>query len=116
MDIQSLNHLPVSNGQTTVPSASPSPRRASAAPPAATSAVDAPHSADLGKAVDAINQKLEESGQSLRFSLDHETGKTVVRVVDAQTNEVIRQIPNDVALAISRSLERMQGLLVKQHA
>jgi flagellar protein FlaG len=99
-----------------VPRASPGPRPASSSPPAATSAAGAPHSADLGKAVDAINQKLQESGQSLRFSLDQETGKTVVRVVDAQTNEVIRQIPNDVALAISRSLERMQGLLLKQQA
>jgi flagellar protein FlaG len=115
MDIQGLNNLPVTNGQTTAPSASPGPRPASASPPAVTPA-HAPSHADVGKAVDAINQKLEESGQSLRFSLDQQSGQTVVRVVDAQTNELIRQIPTEVALAISHSLERLQGLLVKQRA
>jgi flagellar protein FlaG len=40
----------------------------------------------------------------------------VVRVVDTATDQVIRQIPSEVALAISQSLEKLQGLLVRQQA
>jgi flagellar protein FlaG len=75
-----------------------------------------PDAARLGEAVDTINRKLQESNQQLRFAVDHDSGKMVVRVVDTATDQVIRQIPSDVALAISQSLEKLQGLLVRQQA
>jgi flagellar protein FlaG len=68
----------------------------------------------LRRAVESINRRLERSVQNLQFSLDESTGKVVVKVVDAATEQVIRQIPSEEALAISRSLERLQGLLLDQ--
>jgi flagellar protein FlaG len=53
---------------------------------------------------------------NLLFSLDQETGKTVIKIVDSQTNEVIRQIPSEEVLAIARNLDRIEGLLLKQKA
>jgi len=73
-------------------------------------------SARVGAAVDAINRKLEEGSQQLRFAIDGDSGKMIVRVVDTATNQVIRQIPSEVAIAISHSLEQLQGLLVRQRA
>jgi flagellar protein FlaG len=73
-------------------------------------------SARVGAAVDAINRKLEEGSQQLRFAVDGDSGKMIVRVVDTATNQVIRQIPSEVAIAISHSLEQLQGLLVRQRA
>jgi flagellar protein FlaG len=67
-------------------------------------------------AVDAINRRLELAQTNLKFSVDHDIGKVVVKVVDPQTNQVIRQIPSEVAIAISQSLEKLQGLLVKHEA
>ncbi|MBY0341663.1 MAG: flagellar protein FlaG [Rhodocyclaceae bacterium] len=52
----------------------------------------------------------------LQFSIDETTAKTVVRVTDASTGELIRQLPSEEALAIARSLDKMQGLLLKQQA
>jgi flagellar protein FlaG len=54
--------------------------------------------------------------QDLRFTIDKETGKTVVRIIDSTTDEVIRQIPSEEVLAISKAIDRMQGLLLKQKA
>ena len=46
--------------------------------------------------------------------MDSSSKQVVVRVVDSQTKEVIRQMPTDAMLAISKSLDRMSGLLLKQ--
>jgi len=40
--------------------------------------------------------------------------KIVVRIVDSQTNEVIRQMPSEEMIAISKSLDQMSGWLIKQ--
>jgi flagellar protein FlaG len=68
------------------------------------------------RAVETINRQLEAAAQNLRFSVDDATGKTVVRVVDTATGEVIRQVPTEELLAISRSIDRLQGLLFHQQA
>jgi len=52
----------------------------------------------------------------LAFSIDDTTEKLVVRVTDASTGELIRQLPSEEALAIARSLDKLQGLLLKQEA
>jgi flagellar protein FlaG len=67
-------------------------------------------------AVETINRHLEAAAQNLRFSVDDATGKMVVRVVDTSTGEVIRQVPNEELLAISRSIDRLQGVLFHQEA
>jgi flagellar protein FlaG len=76
----------------------------------------APDSAQLHEAVQRAEQAVRQFASNLRFSLDKETGKTVIKIVDSQTNEVIRQIPSEELLAISRNLDRVEGLLLKQQA
>ena len=72
--------------------------------------------ARVQEAVDTVNRMLQESSQQLRFAVDHDSGKMVVRVVDTGTNQTIRQIPSEVAIAISQSLDKLQGLLLRQQA
>lgn len=55
-------------------------------------------------------------GGDIQFNVDSDSGKTVVKVVDRGTQEVLRQIPSEEALEIARALDRFQGLLVKQQA
>ncbi|MCC7549326.1 MAG: flagellar protein FlaG [Burkholderiales bacterium] len=64
------------------------------------------------RAAEAIDQKVSAIAPNLRFSVDDDTGKTVVRVVDMSTGETIRQVPSEEVLAISRSIDRLQGLLL----
>lgn len=71
----------------------------------------------LDNAVAVINQAMQDSNQALRFSVDTDTQRTVVKMVDTSTGELIRQFPSDATLAISRGIaEFQQGLLLKQKA
>lgn len=70
----------------------------------------------IGNAVKKLNEVVAPALQTLQFSMDQDTHRIVVKVVDTETNKVIRQIPNEEVLAISKSLERLQGLFVNQKA
>jgi flagellar protein FlaG len=59
---------------------------------------------------------VQSVSSSLQFSLDQDTGRTVVKMVDTQTAEVLRQFPSEEMLAISKSIDRMQGLLINREA
>lgn len=72
---------------------------------------------DLERAVAAVNQAMQQSGRNLEFSVDSDSQKTIVRVVDTRTGELIRQVPTETALEISRSIDQFQrGLLLNQTA
>ena len=63
-----------------------------------------------------INEFLKSSAASVEFTVEGTSEQVIVRVVDSATHHVIRQMPSEEALAISRSLDRMTGLLVEQKA
>ena len=52
----------------------------------------------------------------LAFSIDQDSGRTVVKIIDSSTDEVIRQIPSKEMLAIADALDQIQGMLLKQKA
>jgi flagellar protein FlaG len=55
--------------------------------------------------------------QSLEFSIDDDSNRTIVKVIDQSTKEVLRQIPTPEALQIAKSIDaRSGGLLVDQEA
>ncbi|MFZ6846387.1 flagellar protein FlaG [Undibacterium sp. RuTC16W] len=68
------------------------------------------------KAVNDINKTIQSLSQDLEFSVEEHSNRVVVKVVDQQTKEVLRQIPSEEVLEISRSLDKLQGLLIKQQA
>jgi flagellar protein FlaG len=76
----------------------------------------APSADQVRDALKQVEQAISTKAQGLRFSLDDETGKTVVRIIDETTQTVLRQIPSEEMLEIAKSLDKMQGLLVKQKA
>ena len=67
-------------------------------------------------AVSQIQQFTQALVQNLKFSIDEDTGKTVVKIVDIQTQEVIRQIPSEEAITIARTLGNIQGVLFNGQA
>lgn len=75
-----------------------------------------PAQRDLQLAVDELQRKAQSYSPNLRFSVDRDTGRTVVRVTDANTQEVIRQIPAEEVLQLAKELDRMQGLLFNKDA
>lgn len=70
----------------------------------------------VAAAVQSANAYVQSVSTNLQFTLDEDTGHTVVKMVDTQTAEVLRQIPSEEMLAISKSIDRMQGLLINREA
>ena len=70
------------------------------------------------EAARAIRAAVQEVARELRFNIDvdEDTGRTIVRVFDARTRELIRQIPAEEVLAMSRAIGRTQGLLLEKSA
>jgi len=78
-----------------------------------------PSSEQLKNAIDVINRVMQQSNHSLEFSVDSDTKKPIVKLVDTETGELIRQFPSEEMLAISRSIDQFQqrqGLLLKHKA
>lgn len=70
--------------------------------------------AELQEAVGAANERLLQRGQKLDIGVDEESGTIVIRVSDQKTGEMIRQMPSEEALRITRSIDRLTGILVDQ--
>ncbi|MHB1084184.1 MAG: flagellar protein FlaG [Thiobacillus sp.] len=71
----------------------------------------------LKSAVSTINKEMQQAHLNLQFSVDTDSNRTVVKMVDPSTGELIRQYPSKEILAISRSIDQFQqGLLLKQEA
>jgi flagellar protein FlaG len=76
-----------------------------------------PTSEQLKDAMDILNKEMKQTNSELVFTIDKDTNKTVVRLVDLKTGDTIKQFPSEEVLAISRAIDRIQkGLLVKQQA
>ena len=64
----------------------------------------------LNQAVSQLNDFVQTVQRDLHFEVDNGSGKTIVRVVDQQTDKVIRQIPDDVALRLAEKLQQDEPL------
>ena len=58
----------------------------------------------LNEAVKVLNEEMQVVKRELHFSVDEDSGTTVIKVMDLSTKEVIRQIPNEEALSVARTL------------
>ena len=122
MDIQPTGSLPAAAPQRTAVTPGGS---ATAAKPAAASAPDSKVTdkedaqselKEVKQAVSDINKAMQFMSRQLEFSVDTDSDRTIVKVIDQQTREVIRQMPTKEALEIGKALEKAQGLLIKQTA
>ncbi len=58
----------------------------------------------LSSVIQSINQRVQAFQRDLVFSVDKETGKNVVTIVDSKSSEVIKQIPTEEMLELARNL------------
>jgi flagellar protein FlaG len=73
----------------------------------------------VNEAVSQMNQSAQAKTQGLEFSVDTDTKRTVVKVIDQSTKEVLRQIPTPEALELAKALESKSssaGMLIQQTA
>ena len=68
------------------------------------------------QAAKEINDFLKSSSAGIEFQVDNQSDRVIVRVVDTETKQLIRQVPTEEMVAISHALDRMTGLLLAQKA
>jgi len=66
---------------------------------------------DLVRAIDNLNQTLQAGKRNLAFSIDKVTGSSVVRVMNTNTGELVRQFPQEEVLKAKQNLDYMMGIL-----
>ncbi len=78
----------------------------------------APTEKQVAQAAAQANAHLSQQNHNVRFafSVDSDTKQVVVKLLDSQTGDLIREIPSKELLAISKNLEKTQGLLLKHKA
>ncbi len=87
------------NGQNAPPEPAPAPTRQ-----------------QVEQAVQQIQSYLNDSQRQLQFQVDSGSGRTIVRVVNAETQEVIRQIPSEEMLTLARAIRTSGGSVISQLA
>lgn len=79
---------------------------------------------ELSEATRDISEYIQSVSRSLNISVDGDLGTTVIQVLDAETEELVRQIPAEEILQIARFLsdqqssseqaDSLRGLLIDQ--
>lgn len=70
----------------------------------------------LEQAVDRLKQFVSTSKAEINFAIDGSSGVQVVKIVDRNTKDVIRQIPSEEAISLAMALDKLQGLFVRDKA
>lgn len=70
----------------------------------------------LDRAAARIGDMLDATDPRLKIEVDAETEQVVVKVVQRESGEVIRQIPPEDLLQIEKYLSNLKGLLLQEQA
>ncbi len=58
-----------------------------------------------------LNESVQKIQRDINFTVDDSLGEVIVKVVDRETQETIRQIPSEEMINLSRSFEEVNSLL-----
>lgn len=71
---------------------------------------------DVHDAVAHVNHYVQNVRRDLQFSVDKQSGETIIKVVDSETNKVVRQIPPEEVIKLASALDQnnsRRGILFK---
>jgi flagellar protein FlaG len=75
------------------------------------------NSEELNQAVSKLNEYVQNIQRDLEFSVDDDVGKIVIKVIDSESKELIRQIPPETVLEVAKSLkDSFEGNLLQVKA
>ena len=60
------------------------------------------------QAISDVESFLKVQNRDLAFSIDEDTARSVVTVIDGQSGDVIRQIPSEEVLALAERIQELQ--------
>jgi flagellar protein FlaG len=71
---------------------------------------------ELQKLMEEVKRKFDMLGKYLKIDIDRELEMPVVKIMERDTNKVIRQIPPDYLLELMKRIDQLLGLLVEKEA
>ncbi len=75
-----------------------------------------PDKEELAQATEKISKLVATFASELNFSIDEDLGVPIVKVIDKHTDKVIRQIPTEEVLELSKNLDKLVGVLYQSKA
>ena len=70
----------------------------------------------LEEVVSGLNDLVHELHRELQFSIDEDSGETVIKVIDRATDEVVRQIPGEEVMRLRKRLLESAGTIFRDSA
>ncbi len=70
--------------------------------------------AELEESLDTLNHMMKDLERSFEFTIHESTERLMIRVLNSDTEEIIREIPPEKILDIVASIEEMVGILVDE--
>ena len=71
---------------------------------------------NLTETLKHLNTELKGEKRGLHFSVDDDSGRIVVKVIDLETDEIIRQIPSEEMLDLISHAGEADGLIINEEA
>ncbi|NLM74436.1 MAG: flagellar protein FlaG [Clostridiaceae bacterium] len=68
----------------------------------------------LEKAIERANKAMEVQNRQLQFEIHEKTKEIMVKIIDSETKEVVREIPPEKLLDMFASMLEFAGLLVDE--
>ena len=68
---------------------------------------------ELNDVAKELTEMMAIMQKGLKFSVDDDSGKRVIKVQDIESGDVIRQIPSEEALKLAEKLSEVSGILMK---
>lgn len=65
----------------------------------------------LDEISELLNFEMKARSTNLNFSVDEPTNRVVVKVINNDTGEVIREVPSEAILRVSKNIEALKGIL-----
>lgn len=78
------------------------------------SEADKPGAGQLQQSLEDINKVLAGFSISVQFEIDPDYSELIVKVVDQDSGELIRRIPNEEVVRMSKAMDNLKGLLFAQ--
>lgn len=72
--------------------------------------------AQVEKAVESISDFVQSVRRNINFSVDDTSGRIVVKVIDSESGDLVRQIPSEEALALAENLNSAGSVLFEAKA
>lgn len=71
---------------------------------------------ELQSVTNHLNVLMKELKVGLSFEVNKEDGELLIKVVDTETKEIIRQIPGELTLHLRKTLNNTQGIILRTEA